>query len=277
MKRILLLLAALTLSSTQNAQGFGYELLLGQFDQLEQDLQKFNDKLSRVISGKSDHRFTNRTFDATFVSSCKDTNTNVSGVYRINPELSIVPPFLVYCDNNVSDGGWTVIHRRYDGSLNFNRNWAEYRQGFGNLQGEYWLGLEKMHQITRIGNYELLVVLKDFNGTSKSALYGHFSVASEFEQYKLNLGRFVSGEAKDSLSAINGMMFSTVDRDNDVGDGNCAQTHSSGWWHKNCFEANMNGMYMKGRVLKTMSWYYFNNSHECLQEAKMLIRLTESN
>lgn len=135
----------------------------------------------------------------------------------------------------MENGGWTVIHRRFDGTLNFNRTWDEYREGFGNLQGEYWLGLEKMHQITRNDNYELLVVMESFNGTRKSARYDRFIVASEFENYKLILGQFVGGDAGDSFSSHDGLMFSTLDRDNDKYDDSCASFHSSGWWFQTCY------------------------------------------
>ncbi|KAL1281580.1 hypothetical protein QQF64_000383 [Cirrhinus molitorella] len=66
-----------------------------------------------------------------------------------------------------------------DGSVNFYRPWNQYKRGFGNVEGEYWLGLENMHQLTRKNKYMLRVDLEDFEGNEVFALYSSFSVGSE--------------------------------------------------------------------------------------------------
>ena len=73
-----------------------------------------------------------------------------SSVYKIKPDG--LGPFGVFCDQETAGGGWTVIQKRLDGSVNFKRGWKDYKNGFGNLNGEFWLGLDKMHRLTKTKN-----------------------------------------------------------------------------------------------------------------------------
>ena len=67
-----------------------------------------------------------------------------SGVYTINPDKR--GAFKVYCDQVTAGGGWTVIQKRFDGAVDFYRGWHDYKVGFGNKNGEYWLGLDKINR-----------------------------------------------------------------------------------------------------------------------------------
>ncbi|XP_058178528.1 ficolin-2-like [Anopheles ziemanni] len=126
-------------------------------------------------------------------------------------------------------GSWTVFQRRIDGSVDFFRNWTMYKHGFGDDNGEHWLGLEKLHAMTRSGRHELLVLLEDFDGNFTYALYDEFKIASEAEKYKLTVGKY-SGTAGDSLEYHNGLKFSIFDQDNDESIDNLAEKYKGAWW-----------------------------------------------
>ena len=60
-------------------------------------------------------------------------------------------PKKVYCDMDDGPGGWTVIQRRQPSCLPadlFYKNWSEYKEGFGDLRSEFWLGLDAIHSLT---------------------------------------------------------------------------------------------------------------------------------
>ena len=115
----------------------------------------------------------------------------ISGVYKIDPDG--LGEFEVFCDQTTAGGGWTVFQKRYNGTVDFFRAWDDYKQGFGNLNGEFWLGLEKIHRLTARSSNKLRVDLEDFYGKTAFAEYGSFSVASERAKYLLGLGVY-SGE-----------------------------------------------------------------------------------
>ncbi|XP_016937341.1 microfibril-associated glycoprotein 4 isoform X2 [Drosophila suzukii] len=167
------------------------------------------------------------------------------GVVRIRPRAN-VEPFFVFCDQKVRGGGWTMVVNRYDGSEDFNRKWADYQIGFGPLTTEFFIGLDKLHQITSSDNYELLVQLQNRKQDLRYAVYDHFSIGSESEQYRLNvLGKY-QGDAEDALRQHTGKKFSTQDRDNDESEQNCAASQSGAFWYGgSCNLSNPFGLYQR--------------------------------
>ena len=117
----------------------------------------------------------------------------ISGVYTIKPDND--GPFDVYCDQNTAGGGWTVFQKRLDGSVDFNLGWDDYKRGFGNLNGEFWLGLDKIHRLTKERS-RLHVDLEDTIGKTAYAEYDFFGVASERTKYKLSLGTYSGKSCK---------------------------------------------------------------------------------
>jgi hypothetical protein len=110
------------------------------------------------------------------------------GVYTINPDG--MGPFPVRCDMTRDGGGWTVFQRRQNGSEDFYLGWSDYKAGFGNLDDEFWLGLNKIHRLTKSGQDVLRVDLMDFNDAQRYAKYGTFSVADENDKYRLNVASY---------------------------------------------------------------------------------------
>ncbi|XP_050957340.1 microfibril-associated glycoprotein 4 isoform X1 [Labeo rohita] len=202
-------------------------------------------------------------------SDIQNSGETLSGIYAIYPAGDI--PVWVYChivsDGTVEDnGGWTVIQRRVDGSMNFYQPWNQYKRGFGNVETEYWLGLENMFQLTRNRAYMLRVDLEDFNGRKGYALYSSFSVGAEVDGYKLQVSGFADGGAGDSLTFHNGLKFTTFDKDQDIDDNNCAKMRLGGFWYRAtpCHYTNPNGIYLWGRDATIFgignAWYTWENS-----------------
>ena len=112
----------------------------------------------------------------------------ISGVYTIDPDGS--GSFDVFRDQTTAGGGWTVFQKRIDGSVDFYRDWAEYKSGFGNLYGEFWLGLDKIYRLTNKERYQLRVDLEDTEGKTAYAEYDMFAITSEKTKYKLSVGTY---------------------------------------------------------------------------------------
>ncbi|XP_051861680.1 angiopoietin-2-like [Drosophila albomicans] len=73
--------------------------------------------------------------------------------------------FDVLIDNNTAGTGWIVIQQRIDGKEDFYRDWDTYLGGFGSFKGDFFLGLEKIHQLTNSTRHELLIHMKNFDGS----------------------------------------------------------------------------------------------------------------
>ncbi|XP_062620647.1 fibroleukin-like [Saccostrea cucullata] len=155
---------------------------------------------------------------------------------------------------DTEEGGWTIIQKRINGDLSFDRNWADYKSGFGAPEHNVWIGNDVIHLITKERNSSLYISITLVNGTTLYELYDQFSVSNEVESYKLFLAGNVTGSLGDGMFKTNwlplrynlsGMAFSTFDNDNDKNldydGGNCAGRHKGGWWFNFCQGAFLNG------------------------------------
>ncbi len=113
-------------------------------------------------------------------------------MYDIDPADGL-GKFEVFCDQKTAGGGWTVFQKRFDGSVDFYRGWDDYKRGFGHLNGEFWLGLDKIHRLTVSRSNKLRVDLEDVPGKKAFAEYNSFAVATETNKYRLSLGSYSGG------------------------------------------------------------------------------------
>uniref|UniRef100_A0A182Y0M0 Fibrinogen C-terminal domain-containing protein n=1 Tax=Anopheles stephensi TaxID=30069 RepID=A0A182Y0M0_ANOST len=205
------------------------------------------------------------------LTSC--ANANKTGIYRL--KLSANVSMDVLCDAEFDKGGWVVIQHRFNGTEEFYRNWTEYENGFGTLDEEFWLGNEKIYQLTAEKPREIAFVMEDFEGNKGIARYASFKLGDKTEKYTLkSLGSF-SGTAGDSLSRNVGSKFSTYDMDNDRSSSHCALLYVGGWWYDDCHLSNLNGKYMKGTstvYAKSMCWSSFKGFYYSLKTSRIMVR-----
>ncbi|XP_017110578.1 ryncolin-1-like [Drosophila elegans] len=181
-------------------------------------------------------------------------------------------PFEVTCDQESHGGGWTVFLRRNDGSQEFFLEWKDYKEGFGLLENEFFMGLDILHAMTASEPQELLVLLEDYGGIQAYALYDNFRVGPECNNYTLESVGSFSGDAGDSLTTHEGMQFSTKDRDNDVWDGNCALKYTGAWWYRDCHWSNLCGTYGKDKPAVGVIWETFASYSNVMKRAVMMMR-----
>ncbi|XP_042297044.1 angiopoietin-2-like [Sceloporus undulatus] len=198
-----------------------------------------------------------------------------SGVYTIRfPNTTATAKVL--CDMETSGGGWTVIQHRKDGSVDFQRTWKEYKQGFGSPPGEYWLGNDFIHLLTTQGSYSLRIKLQDWENNEAYALYDHFQVGPEEHNYRLYVRRYSGTAGRTSSLSPLGTEFSTKDVDNDRCACKCAQMAGGGWWFDACGPSNLNGIYYPPTPAliryNGMKWHYWKGPSHSLKMASMMIR-----
>ncbi|GFO40639.1 tenascin-r [Plakobranchus ocellatus] len=196
-------------------------------------------------------------------SDCKNLSQVLQQFYSSNGDLA----------NDVKKYFSEIHKRRTTGNVDFYRDWATYKQGFGSLDDDFWLGNDNIHTITSNGIYELRVDLK-FQGKSSFAHYSKFSIDGEDKNYALRLGNY-DETAGDALKYHNGQAFSTFDRNNGPSTRNCAKYYSGAWWYHGCHNSNLNGKW-KTRHDKGPRWYGFSGS-DPVSYSEMKIRELRDN
>ena len=135
-----------------------------------------------------------------------------------------------------------ILRNNFTGSTSgfFNLPWTQYQQGFGSPTSLYWIGLDKLHQLTQ-GQCQVRFDLQDTNGTWFYAQYSSFSVGDSSTNYTLTIGGWSGDTGHDAMAFSNGLPFTTYDADHDAYSGNCASYYGGGFWFGDGWEACMTG------------------------------------
>nr|KAF6508735.1 tenascin XB [Rousettus aegyptiacus] len=179
-------------------------------------------------------------------------------------------PLNVFCDMETDGGGWLVFQRRMDGHTDFWRDWEDYAHGFGNISGEFWLGNEALHSLTKTGDYSMRVDLRA-GDEAVFAQYDSFRVDSAADYYRLHLEGY-HGTAGDSMSYHSGSVFSARDRDPNNLLISCAVSYRGAWWYRNCHYANLNGLYGSTVDHQGVSWYHWKGFEFSVPFTEMKLR-----
>ncbi|XP_034106881.2 angiopoietin-related protein 7-like [Drosophila albomicans] len=189
---------------------------------------QFKDSQAKLIDKVKENQLCQSELDKLRPTSCIPFGD--SDVHKLN--VSGIGFFDVLCNSQLAGPGWIVIQQRVGGNESFNRDWATYRKGFGEMDSDFFLGLEKIHRITSLQRFELYIHLVALNGSVFNARYDDFKISDEDNGYALSLGKFDETIIEDAMREGENMKFTTFDRDNDIGDyDNCAVGYKGGWWY----------------------------------------------
>ena len=201
-------------------------------------------------------------------------NAKSSGVYTIVNFCGVkCSNTRAYCDTSSGGGGWLVVQRRQDGSIDFNRGWVDYEDGFGSLTGEFWYGLRPLHCLTNQGQWEMRIDFTLTDGTKSYLSYSSFKIGPASFNYQLSISGYQGIASRDPVSGhpIDGKPFTTKDRDNDNwSGGNCAVHeaggNAGGWWYNRCSDLKPNHQY------KSTYGIVYSGSYKATSFTEMKIR-----
>ena len=188
-------------------------------------------------------------------TDCSDPYVNTSGIFIISPPGTNIT-FPVYCQLDDGNSRWLVFQRRLNGTVDFYRNWNDYKNGFGKMDGEFWLGNDYLHRITTASKYSLRIDMWDWaepgagGGLGKHyfAESNFFFLDNETEFYRMHVPNNFYDFAGFGGSGlrVHAGPFTTYDKCHPDMRTNCAQMFHTGWWFKTCVRnANLNGKYYR--------------------------------
>jgi hypothetical protein len=208
-----------------------------------------------------------------------------SGLYTIRDPCLIgdklfrVSRLTVYCDMEMDGGGWIVIQRRNTsmGWVHFNRTWAEYERGFGDLDGEFWIGLKNIYELTNQQNMEMKIRVWNHASSSINWKYPHFRIYSN----TYSLHGVSTGSGDGSYSAFGNEARSTFHTYDRYSSQLCTYNRGiPGWWYyaDNCDYTNLNGRHQPSGnpgvdpLRERLTWRTSSSGYTTYAHSKMMIR-----
>ncbi|XP_057309208.1 fibrinogen-like protein 1 isoform X2 [Hydractinia symbiolongicarpus] len=146
-------------------------------------------------------------------------------------------PTKVFCDMETAGGGWIKFHNRSDDSVYYPKSMQEYKDGFGNLSGDYWLGLNNLAKLTSEGEHEIYYKKKS---TSVHEIAKEFKI--EKEKYALKYNKCTSNpcqndplkHAKNEEFKFNHCIAAPAAAAAPAAPAPAAAPAASGWLKQNC-------------------------------------------
>ncbi|XP_017956844.1 angiopoietin-related protein 7 isoform X2 [Drosophila navojoa] len=217
-------------------------------------------------------------FDAALML-CKQNDRLVSGTIKELQEilsgenrseikvvsLPRIGPIKVAVENVATGPCWMIIQRRGYKMVDFNQGWFSFVEGFGNLDEDYWIGLDKIHAMTKSHMHELYIHLVFANNETRYAYYDNFAISGKSDDYKLrSLGNYV-GNAGDGLRTHEHHIFRTIRYDTKT------TVEYNRWWQHEYPNCNLNGTFSEKTEFGVW-WCRCNGTYKFVESVQMLIR-----
>ncbi|BFZ22436.1 hypothetical protein BsWGS_25475 [Bradybaena similaris] len=232
--------------------------------EVKKELKRCHEEINRLTQTSpattSQVTTTSPTTTRVFPRSCEDANLPVGqNTIIIQPDDGL-GTFAVLCEVVTPQEVWTVFQKRFDGSVSFYRGFNEYKNGFGNVNGEFWLGLDNIRRLLlqNKDNNRLKIDLREQStGVTYNKTYPVFTIGPG-DNYILSLSG-VYNDSRWGISTSVGQMFSTYDHGlSALAD---FSNRAAGWWFDvNGGYVNINGIWGSNVTSRSMFWYEFRMS-----------------
>lgn len=228
----------------------------------EQQLQEAVETLEDTENGNAECR--NPT-------SCDDIYFSMEPgqhVVRVEPEDGL-GPITVLCDVKGKREIYTVFQKRFNGSVDFFRNFRDYENGFGSLESEFWLGLKNIRRLLlQTGNKNQLRVdmsVKETN-INYTRIYPTFSIGPG-DEYRLTVGGLY--DRGYGMSSSSYKPFSTYDHGLTQVAGR--NSRRAGWWFpEDHGYVNLNGVWgVAGKPYSVFWWELSPDLNSILEKTEM--------